>query len=375
MKTPPVSFAFARPLFVLSAVALCLSAARADVTQALEEARLAGEKLGFTTIHQIRGLFVGEPRKLRVDECWLDVTTGAFRKISRVATDDDPNPLASGILPENVPIQSGRWETDAGTFFIFSGSLDWQASFTPAKSTAQGSGAGPGGAKTVLTDDREMVLSRLTRNWTQAYGNASLARHRGDQTAPPDYGPLPINEIEEEKQNAGHGIAFNEDVTLWHGLVRQSRRIVNGVTIELLDQRFEKTNDLAPTAAMQEVAQRLSKAMANAKPFDPSKPMAFPGPPRPTYGFTFAPVVDRLEIRLRQIFPGSPADKAGLRPEDVILAFGDQKVADFPDRKALFDFITHRSPANGEFTIQRGDEIFKIHMEKVDSATFAPKDE
>jgi membrane-associated protease RseP (regulator of RpoE activity) len=157
---------------------------------------------------------------------------------------------------------------------------------------------------------------------------------------------------------------------------------MNGITTEILDHRFEESNDLTPSAALQEESKRNAETMSKidfskidfskAKPRDPTKPPPFPGPPRPTYGFTYAPVTDKLEIRLMEIYPGSPADKAGLRRGDVIIAFGEQKLADFPDRKALFAFMGQKNPHPGDFTIQRGEETFKVHMEKVDSTTFAP---
>lgn len=376
MKTYPF-FSTVRFLGFLTA------AAQADVNQAIQEARTAGEKLGFTTIHQIRASFVPDHQPLQLEESWIDLKTGWYKTVVHSAPSNDPDPLRSGNVPGDLPIERGSWKTDLGDFFISRSNLEWRPAIPVNLLPRPESAPSPGTPR----DERETMLAQLSHEWTLAQGKAAYERFQGNPDAQATYGPLPLTSGAEEKKTIGGGI-FSEEHILWHGLVRSSTRKFKDVTVQLLVHEFQPASDLTPSVALQEefkksneMVKRLAdlakehpeRITTSTGPYDPSKPMPFPGKPRPTYGFTFAPIspTDKLEIRLRRVFPGSPADKAGLKEDDVIIAIGEQKLGDLPDRKALFAFM-EKPGTGGEFTIRRGEETFKVRMEKVDSSTFAP---
>jgi hypothetical protein len=356
VKTPPVYLA----LFL----AACAATARADYAKALQEARVAGEKLGFTTIHQIRASFIRSRRLLSVEEAWLDVQTGAFKKIVRSDETDEADPLAGGKMPDKLPFKFGRWRTDEGSFMLTHEGANWSPMFPAPVATP-----GPGGAPAVQMDEREMMLMRLSRDWTRAFGEAMMQRHNVYAAAEPAYDPLPLSDVEEEQWTSQrfNGVV-GEDITLWHGVVRLGRHLAMGVTSEMVENRFENANDLTPPPELLAQSKRLAPFAGKVPPLDANGLPPFMGPPRPTFGFLYAPVPDNLELRVRTVYPGSPADKAGLKWDDVIVAIGEQKVAELPDRKALFELL--RTTSKAEFTIQRRDETVRLTMEKVDSSTF-----
>lgn len=86
----------------------------------------------------------------------------------------------------------------------------------------------------------------------------------------------------------------------------------------------------------------LSLAAAPALAAEPATPAAAPAaqeqPAESYLGVAIAPVPQALRLQLgdrlpadqgvlvRQVAPGSPADRAGIRPFDILLGFGDQKL-------------------------------------------------
>jgi predicted metalloprotease with PDZ domain len=172
---------------------------------------------------------------------------------------------------------------------------------------------------------------------------------------------------------------FEEEFTLWRGLIQRSTRKFRRVSLEVMETKFLKSIDLAPPAElvaevkkMEEIYSRIDFSkidFSKGQPVDPSKPLPFPGPPRPTFGFTFAPVSGPLQIEIVRVFPGSPADKAGLRQGDIITGIGGEPFSALKDRKELF---ARMGVQQGEFTIRRDDTTLKVTMAKVDSASFAP---
>ena len=68
---------------------------------------------------------------------------------------------------------------------------------------------------------------------------------------------------------------------------------------------------------------------------------------------------DRTAMRIDQVMPGSAADKAGLRPGDLLLALAGEPVADIPG------FAAAIAARNGPTALQvlRGDNVVKIDVD------------
>ncbi|MFT5526083.1 MAG: serine protease Do [Pirellulaceae bacterium] len=64
--------------------------------------------------------------------------------------------------------------------------------------------------------------------------------------------------------------------------------------------------------------------------------------------------------RVGVVFPGTPADKAGLEAGDIIEKFDGKVVADFP---ALVEFVKEHQPGDSvDLVVKRGEETMKLKM-------------
>jgi serine protease Do len=71
-----------------------------------------------------------------------------------------------------------------------------------------------------------------------------------------------------------------------------------------------------------------------------------------------APREDGDDARIGQVIPGSGADKAGIRPGDVILSFDGEKVLEYADLTAL---IRKRKPGDRvEIELRRGEKTLTV---------------
>ncbi len=366
------------PLLALL-LAVSLPVARADFTEMLAHARAAGEKAGFAALHQTRATFSAERKELQLEELWLDLKTGSFKSTVHAAPSEDADPLASGVLPASLELRSGTWETDAGTLRMDPQRKKWMPTISMEKLPAPPSNS-PSGRPVLVFNTREQALARVSPDWMQALGKSLDARLKGESTAEASYPPLTLTDAPEEKTTREHRGA---ELTLWRGLVQRSVRKIAGVTREHFENEFAAAapDELTPPESLQLAAREMQKRMKGFDPskvrfLDPSKPRPFPGPPRPTFGFNIAPVSGPIEIRIASIYPGSPADRAGLQEDDVILAINGTSLTGLPDRPTLFAaFAAAGKAEKGEFTIQRGEQTLKLTIEKVHSSTFAPPEE
>lgn len=80
---------------------------------------------------------------------------------------------------------------------------------------------------------------------------------------------------------------------------------------------------------------------------------------RPVLGVTGQPDLD--EARIVQVRPGSPAEAAGLRPEDVVVRFGETEITDFESlRSAVADTMPGERLS---LLIRREDERLRVDVE------------
>ncbi len=80
---------------------------------------------------------------------------------------------------------------------------------------------------------------------------------------------------------------------------------------------------------------------------------------RPVLGVTGQPDLD--EARIEQVRPGSPAESAGLQPEDVVVRFGDTPITNFESlRAAVADTMPGERLA---LLIRRDDQRLRVDVE------------
>jgi len=89
-------------------------------------------------------------------------------------------------------------------------------------------------------------------------------------------------------------------------------------------------------------------------------PLTEPGALLPGLGFEFW--YPAVPARIAKLLPGSPAERAGLRPDDLIVAAGDTPVADFA---ALVRLVQPAAGRTLEFTVERpgGRVVVPVEVE------------
>jgi membrane protease YdiL (CAAX protease family) len=80
--------------------------------------------------------------------------------------------------------------------------------------------------------------------------------------------------------------------------------------------------------------------------------------PTPRIGVVFDPGTAKTESRIREVMPGSPAERAGLRPGDLVTAVDEAATGNSEElRKAI---ATGAAGATRTLTVRRGEESLKI---------------
>jgi S1-C subfamily serine protease len=65
-------------------------------------------------------------------------------------------------------------------------------------------------------------------------------------------------------------------------------------------------------------------------------------------------------LMVMSVEPGSPADKAGLRPRDIVVAYGEASVGGVDDLHRLL--TEERVGKSGELTVVRGTERLRVEI-------------
>jgi regulator of sigma E protease len=89
-----------------------------------------------------------------------------------------------------------------------------------------------------------------------------------------------------------------------------------------------------------------------------SVPLTEPGALLPGLGFEFW--YPPMPARVGKVLEGSPAERAGLRPDDLIVMVGEAPVADFP---ALVHLVQPAAGRTLEFTLERSGERVVVPVE------------
>jgi hypothetical protein len=92
-------------------------------------------------------------------------------------------------------------------------------------------------------------------------------------------------------------------------------------------------------------------------------PQSSPGPASQGYGAYLGTVPDMTDspggVRLLGVRAGSPAEKAGLRGDDIITRIGDMSV---PDLQAMTDALRSHKPGDTvEIVVKRGKDVTTLH--------------
>jgi serine protease Do len=72
-------------------------------------------------------------------------------------------------------------------------------------------------------------------------------------------------------------------------------------------------------------------------------------------------VLERTPPYVEQVRPDSPAEKAGLRPDDLIVLMGDQLVQSCKFLRTGLDYIDYQDPI--KFTLLRGQELIEVTLQ------------
>ncbi|NLX94772.1 MAG: PDZ domain-containing protein [Rhodopirellula sp.] len=116
-------------------------------------------------------------------------------------------------------------------------------------------------------------------------------------------------------------------------------------------------------SALEELEQKIRRQMGTAQPAAPanvvpSRPPGFPARPADDEaGYLGVVADDRQEegrgVRILEVAPGSPAERAGLRPNDLITGLGGVKIRQLSEMASIVQHV----PPDGvlEFEILRGD--------------------
>src|SRR2546423_8578452 len=115
-----------------------------------------------------------------------------------------------------------------------------------------------------------------------------------------------------------------------------------------------------------------------ATPLAPAEPLArADAPPEGSIGVQIK--IDGGKIVVVEPIKGSPAEKAGLKPDDVILKIDDYKVKDNVDeeglQEAVKEIVKHKPGDKIKVGIKRGDKDMTIEVTVGKrSEIFPPKD-
>ena len=72
-------------------------------------------------------------------------------------------------------------------------------------------------------------------------------------------------------------------------------------------------------------------------------------------------VLERTPPYVEQVRPGSPAEKAGVRPDDLIVLMGDRLVQSCKFLRADLEYIDYQDPV--KLTLLRGQELIEVTLQ------------
>jgi serine protease Do len=72
-------------------------------------------------------------------------------------------------------------------------------------------------------------------------------------------------------------------------------------------------------------------------------------------------VLDRTPPYVEQVRPGSPAEKAGVRPDDLIVLLGDQLVQSCKFLRADLEYLDYQDPV--KFVLLRGQDLIEVTLQ------------
>lgn len=134
--------------------------------------------------------------------------------------------------------------------------------------------------------------------------------------------------------------------------IQPGDRIVEivGVMTPTWEQVYDQVGKVAPGSELKLLLERQGRSvelsLRATDPQDVTSALGYPAIP---------PVVD-------QVFPGMPADQAGLRRDDVILSINDQPIATWPQ---CSEIIRHSNGQPLEMVVQRGDSRVHLRMRAI----------
>lgn len=117
----------------------------------------------------------------------------------------------------------------------------------------------------------------------------------------------------------------------------------------------------AAQSALERLEERIRQEQGQPPPPAPAVPAARPGREPGYLGVVADDAHDRGRgVRILEVRPGSPADKAGLKPDDLIVALAEMKLRQMSDMAAILAQV----PVGGRvtFEILRGDQRHRIEV-------------
>jgi serine protease Do len=168
----------------------------------------------------------------------------------------------------------------------------------------------------------------------------------------PYRGPVYVLDVKSNNPGAGGGVLVTRRGDLLGMLGKELTNSMNSTYL----------NYAIPVSAMRESIEAIKAGKMVARRDDDPRKKPQRSLTLDSLGIVLVPdVLDRTPPYVEQVRPGSPAEKAGVRPDDLIVLLGDQLVQSCKFLRADLEYLDYQDPV--KFVLLRGQDLIEVTLQ------------